>query len=301
MELRPLRYLVAVAEQGSISAAARSLHVAQSAISEQLANLEYEIGVPLFTRRSRKTVLTAAGELFLEEARGILRSADQAIETARRAHRGDVGRLRVGFFAGGMGVDFPQLIQAFRKKAPDVQLSLLEMTPTHQWHALVNGSIDIGFTRRLEPEFHTLLNSEIIQQDPIVAILPKNHPCAPGPVNLKELANDPFIVSSRETSPAVFDKLIELCSEAGFSPRIASVCSVWSSVVLMVQAGEGVALLPLNQQQFVTDDLAFCALNSKNAFVEFVMAWSPERDNNLIQTFRKLAHEHAVRGKIPGT
>jgi DNA-binding transcriptional LysR family regulator len=299
MELRPLRYLVAVAEHGSISGAARNLHIAQSAISEQLANLEYEIGVPLFTKRSRKTVLTSAGELFLEEARQILSSASHAIEIARRAHRGEVGRLRIGFFAGGMGVDFPHLIQAFRKKAPDVQLSLLEMAPTQQWHALVDGSIDIGFTRRLEPEFHSLLSSEVIQQDPIVAILPKNHRCAPGPVNLKDLAQDPFIVSSRETSPAVFDKLIELCSEAGFSPRIASVCSVWSSVVLMVQAGEGVALLPLNQQQFVTDDLAFCALKSKNAFVEFVMAWSPGRDNNLILTFRNLAHEHAVRDNSP--
>jgi DNA-binding transcriptional LysR family regulator len=294
MELRHLRYLIAVAEEGSFSAAARILHVAQSAISEQIANLEEEIGVPLFTRQSRKTKLTAPGELFLKEARRILINADRAIHIARRAHGGEIGELRVGFFAGGMGVDLPHLIQAFRKMAPDVQLSLVEMTPTQQWRALIEGVIDVGFTRRLEPEFRTKLRSEVIKQDPIIAILPRNHPAAPGPVDLKDLAHEPFIVSSRETSPAAFDKLIELCSEAGFSPRIASVCSVWSSVVLMVQAGEGISLLPLNQQQFRTEDLTFCPLKAKNAFIEFVMAWSPERDNNLIRLFRKLAHEHVT-------
>jgi DNA-binding transcriptional LysR family regulator len=97
------------------------------------------------------------------------------------------------------------------------------------------------------------------------------------------------VLSSRATSSAVFDKAIELCSEAGFSPRIASISSVWSSVVLMVQAGEGIALLPLNEQQFRTRDLAFCPLKAKNAFVEFVMAWSPQRDNPLMRSFRQLA------------
>jgi DNA-binding transcriptional LysR family regulator len=116
----------------------------------------------------------------------------------------------------------------------------------------------------------------------------------PGPVDLRDLAQERFVLSSRETSPAVFDKVIELCSEAGFSPHIASISSVWSSVVLMVQAGEGISLLPLNEQQFRTRDLAFCPLKAKNAFVEFVMAWSPQRDNTLISSFRELALMHTA-------
>jgi len=177
-----------------------------------------------------------------------------------------------------------------------VQLSLVEMTSTHQWEALVKGDIDVGFTRRIEPEFRSDLRSELVQQDPIVAILPKDHPAAPGPVDLRDLANDPFVLSAREVSPAVFDKVIELCSEAGFSPRIASISSVWASVVLMVQAGEGVSLLPLNQQQFRTPELAFCPLKSKSAFVEFVMVWSPRHDSNLNRSFRSLAKLHATAG-----
>jgi DNA-binding transcriptional LysR family regulator len=294
MELRHLRYLVAVAEQGSFSGAARTLHIAQSAISEQLADLEHEIGVPLFSRSPRKTTLTAAGKIFLAEARRTLADAEHAIQLAQRVHRGEAGILRIGFFAGGTGVNFPRLIQTFRKHYPDVQLSLVEMTSTQQWRALVEGRIDVGFTRRLEPEFRPELRSVLIQQDPIVAILPKNHRVVPGPVDLRDLAQERFVLSSRETSPAVFDKVIELCSEAGFSPHIASISSVWSSVVLMVQAGEGISLLPLNEQQFRTRDLAFCPLKAKNAFVEFVMAWSPQRDNTLISSFRELALMHTA-------
>jgi DNA-binding transcriptional LysR family regulator len=296
MELRHLRYFVAVADEGTFSGASRILHVAQSAISEQLANLEQEIGVSLFSRSPRKTTLTAAGEVFLVEARRILDSADRAVESAQKVHRGEGGSLRIGFFAGGMGVNFPRLIQTFRKQHQAVRLSMVEMTSMQQWEALSEGKIDVGFTRRLEPEFSSELRSVVLHDDPIFAIVPKHHRVVPGPVDLCDLANESFVLSSRETSPAVYDKAIELCSEAGFSPRIVSISSVWSSVVLMVQAGEGIGLLPVNQQQFRTADLAFCPLKAKNAFVEFVMVWSQRRDDILIRSFRQLALMHARKG-----
>lgn len=289
-----MRYLVAAAEQGSFSGAARRLHVAQSAISEQLADLEKEIGAQLFTRSSRKTGLTPAGELFLKEARRILADSENAIEIARRAHRGEIGNLNIGFFAGSVGVNFPRLIRSFRKQHPGIRLSLIELTSTRQWQALVAGEIDIGFTRRVEPEFRTELLSELIHQDPIVAIVPRDHPVVPGPVDLHDLAGESFVLPSRDTSPAVFDKVIELCSEAGFSPRISSISTVWSSVAMMVQAGEGISLLPLNEQQSRTRDLAFCPLVAKNAFVEFVMAWSPQHDSDLNRSFRKLVKTHSA-------
>jgi DNA-binding transcriptional LysR family regulator len=299
MELRHLRYFVAVSEYGSFSAAANRLRIAQSAISEQLANLESEIGVPLFTRTSRKASLTPAGRLFLEEAKRVLASALNAIEIAQQAHLGKIGTLRIGVFAGATGVSFPRLIRQFRKKHPGVQLSLIEMTSGHQWQALSKGQIDVGFTRRIEPEFRAELRSEPIQQDPIVAVLPKNHPAAAtGLVNLRDLANEPFVLSSRETSPSLFDKVIELCSEAGFSPRIASTSTVWSSVVMMVQAGEGVALLPINQQQYRNRDLTFSPLKNKNAFIEFVIAWSPQHDTPLNRSFRELAKTHAAGSNV---
>jgi DNA-binding transcriptional LysR family regulator len=286
MELRHLRYFCTAAEQGSFSKTARLLYVSQSAISEQIGDLEAEIGVKLFHREGRRTELTAAGEVFFEEAKTVLAAARQATERAKGAARGEVGTLKIGFFAGGIGQNFTRIVKRFRKQFPGVRLSLVEMTPTQQWQALVEGTIDLGFTRRLEPRYVDLLSWERIRQDHIVAVLPKNHPLAPGPVNLRDLARESFVLSSRETSPAVFDKVIELCSEAGFSPKIASISTVWSSVVLLVQAGEGISLLPLNHQQNRTNDLAFCPLTAKNAWVDLIIAWSPKRDNAIMQSFR---------------
>lgn len=289
MELRHLRYLVAVVDGGSFSGAARILHVAQSAISEQLANLEHEINVPLFSRLSKKAVLTAAGEVFVQEARRTLADADHAVEVAQRVHRGESGTLRIGFFTGGMGAIFPQLIRVFRQQFPEVQICLLEMTPTQLWTALLEGKIDVGFTRRLEPEFSLELRAVVLQRDPIMAVLPAGHRAVPGPVDLRGFAHERFVVLSHATSPPLFDRVIELCAEAGFSPQIVSIPSMWSSVVLMVRAGEGIALLPPNEKPFGGSDLVYCPLLAKNAFLDFVMCWSPRHDSSLISSFRAVA------------
>jgi DNA-binding transcriptional LysR family regulator len=288
MELRHLRYFHAVAEQGSFSKAARSLYISQSAISEQVADLEREIGVKLFDRDGRSIILTAAGQVFLDEARTVLVAAKHAVERAQGAQRGEIGTLRIGFFAGGIGTNFTKTVRRFRRQYPGVRLSLVEMTPAQQWQALVEGRIDIGFTRRLEPQYLEELSWELVRQDPMVAVLPRDHPLAPGPVHVRDLAGEPFVMSSRETSPAVFDKVIELCSEAGFSPKIASISTVWSSVVLLVQAGEGISMLPSNHQESRANDLAFCPLTAENAHVDLIIAWSPKRDSVVMQSFRAL-------------
>src|SRR6266702_4336983 len=197
MELRHLRYFTAAAEHGSFSKAARKLYVSQSAISEQISDLEREMGVTLFRRDGRSTVLTAAGEVFLSEAREVLVAADHAVEMAQGAERGEIGTLRIGFFAGGIGSNFTKIVRRFRRQYPGVRLSLVEMTPTQQWQALVEGRIDVGFTRRLEPQFLDELMWETIRQDEIVAVLPKSHPLVAGsntpkPVHVRDLAGERF-------------------------------------------------------------------------------------------------------------
>ena len=293
MELRHLRYLVAVAEHGSVSRAARALHVSQSAVSEQIADLEREIEVSLFDRAFRSIRLTPHGELFLVEARKTLEAAKHAIKVAQGSQRGEVGELRIGFFAAGLGASFPKVIRAFRKKHPHVRLILEELQPTRQWQALLDGSIDIGFTRRLESPYSEELESETIRHDPVVAVLPKDHPLAPGPVDIRDLARESFVLSARETSPALFDKVIELCSEAGFSPNIAAISSVWTSVALLVEAGVGISLLPENLHRDPTHDLAFCKLTSPHASIELVMAWKKVRETPVLDSLRKLARGSA--------
>lgn len=294
MELRHLRYFVAVADQESFSRAARRLFVSQSSISEQISDLEAEIGVPLLVRGHRRTVVTEAGKTFLEHARRILADAENAVLATRRTSTGETGSLRIGFFSGGVGIEFPHLIRKFRERHPKVSLSLQEMNSMQQWRSLAEGRIDIGFTRMPEAGLRKELAFEVIQYDPIVAILPQNHRCAQNTtLDLRELANERFIVTSREVSPAVFDKVIDLCSEAGFTPNIVSLSTVWSSVIMMVQAGEGIALLPLNQQQFQMNDLAFVPVDSKNRYIEFGICWSTRNQTPILDSFQQLLRSHA--------
>ncbi|WP_263410795.1 LysR family transcriptional regulator [Terriglobus tenax] len=296
MELRHLRYFVAVAESGGFSRAARRLYVSQSALSEQIADLEAELGVQLFDRSRLRAALTAPGELFLKEARKVLGSADQAMKVARDSASGDLGEIRIGFFTGGVGPNFSRLIQRFRQAHPRVRISLHEMIPALQWKALAEGRIDIAFTRRLGVSNDAHLRVEVLRKDPLYAVLPRNHPLAPGPVDVRALANERFVLCVRETSPALFDKVIEMCSEAGFSPEIANTANVWSSIVMLVQAGEGISILPTNTlQELPKSGLAFCPLKQKNAWVELVMAWSPERESTVLHHLQQIIREAGGR------
>ena len=174
MELRHLRYLVAVAEQQSFSRAAAHLHVSQSAISEQMADLEDEVGVRLLERGHRRTDLTEPGKIFLEHAQRVLEMSRTAVLEAQRAERGQVGTLRIGFFAGGVGDGFPALIRNFRDTHPGVELTLMEMHVTEQWRALQDGRIDLAFTRVPEPQMRREIFGTVLREleagriDPVI-------------------------------------------------------------------------------------------------------------------------------------
>jgi DNA-binding transcriptional LysR family regulator len=160
MELRHLRYFTGVAENGGFARAARLLHVAQSAISEQIRDLEEELGVPLFDRTNRRVALTEHGNRFLEDARAVLAAAARATANIQRSIRGEIGTLTVGFFVGGTGTFFPAIIKDFRTRFPGVQVTLVEMAPGMQHAALLSSAIDIGFTRPLQPSEAAVLRSE---------------------------------------------------------------------------------------------------------------------------------------------
>jgi DNA-binding transcriptional LysR family regulator len=288
MELRHLRYFCAVAEHQGFSRSARALHVSQSAISEQISDLEREIGVPLLVRGQQKTRLTPQGEVFVVEARKALAAADQAVETVRRSARGEIGTLNIGFFNGGTGPDVPAIIKDFRRLHPGVRVSVTDMVPGLQSSALVEGGIDVGFTRPLETPFDQLLSSELLYLDRLVAVLPKDDPRARGSVNLKNLAGERFVLVARESSPSLFGKILALCSEAGFAPQIVGVGVAWASVVMLVEAGEGIAILPSNLRHGVSRNLAFCPLTNRGASIGLIIAWSPAREDPVLSTFLNL-------------
>jgi len=288
MELRHLRYFCAVATHLGFSSSARALNISQSAISEQISALEREVGVPLLARGQQKTRLTMQGEVFLAEAKKVLAAADEAVEKARRSARGEIGTLNIGFFNGGTGPDVPAIIKDFRRLYPGVRVSVADMLPGAQSTALVDGTVDVGFTRPLETPFDQLLHSELLYLDPLVAVFPTDHPQARGPVDLKTLARERFVLVKRESSPSLFGRILALCSEAGFSPQIVTTGAAWASVVMLVEAGEGIAILPSNLQHGASKNLAFCPLTDRGAAIGLVMAWSPQRESPVLRAFLNL-------------
>ncbi len=296
MELRHLRYFVSTAEGGSFSAASRLLHVAQSAISEQIADLEQELGGPLLERGSRRLRLTAPGEVFLVEARRILETSDRAVELTRQSMRGQIGTLSVGFFLWGAGGFFPRIIREYRKLHPGVRLSLSEMSAPVQMEALTSGKIDVGFTRPLEPPFDRSLREDLLYQDPIVAVLPRSHRLATNrKIQLADFAGEPFVINDRANAPRLHDSILALCASAGFSPNVVNASAMWSGVLTLVESGEGVALVPSGVRHLRTRDLVFCELAPRTSYVGLSLAWNPENSSPIQQGFLRLVRENKDR------
>jgi DNA-binding transcriptional LysR family regulator len=289
MELRHLRYFTAVAENGGIGRASRLLNVSQSAISETVRDLELELGVPLFDRSNRRIRLTYHGEQFLEDAKAVLASADKAIANVRKSVRGEIGTLTIGFFVGSIGTLFPSIIKEFRRRVEGVQISLVEMAPSMQTSALQSGAIDIGFTRPVEPVHAFFLRSECFETEPLYAVLPKNHSLAKQrSIYMRELTMERFILNDRKYSPALFDKIISLCAEAGFSPTIVTTATVLSGVIALVEAGEGIAILPHGSKIFRNDALMFIPIADPSASIDIVVAWSPQHETPVLRPFLEL-------------
>ena len=292
VELRHLRYFTAVAEHGGIGTTARILHVAQSAISEQIRDLESELGVALFDRKNRRIRLTYHGQQFLKDAREVLAAADRSVANVQKSTRGEIGTLTIGFFIGGTGTFFSGLIKEFRHRFREVQLSLVEMAPAMQHRALETGAIDIAFTRPVQPAYATLLRSEPFKTEPFYAVMPRRHPLATKRrIFIRELTDELFILNDRNHSPATFDKVIRLCMEAGFSPKIGSTATVSPGVIALVEAGEGVAILPEGSRKLGSDEVAFVPLADNDARIELVIAWSARHESPVLRSFLELARK----------
>jgi DNA-binding transcriptional LysR family regulator len=246
MELRHLRYFVAVAEELHFGRAAERLHIAQPPLSRQIRDLERELGTPLFTRDARGVELTPAGRAFLPEARLTLAQAERAQRTAQRAARGETGRLRVGFVdAATYSGILPDVLAFFRMHLPSIGLSLLEMDLPQQADALRDGRIDLGIVHNPPADAERWLRVETVFHDPLIAALPRGHGLASQKrLSLSDLADEAFVLFPRPVAPMLYDDVIARCRAAQFSPRIVQEAVGWHTVVSLVSAGIGIALVP---------------------------------------------------------
>ncbi|MBU6486798.1 MAG: LysR family transcriptional regulator [Burkholderiales bacterium] len=244
MELRHLRYFIAVAELRSVRAASEQLHVTQPAISRQIQDLEEAVGAALFERTPRGLTLTPAGQAYLSEARDILARVDGANRLARRIASGVEGHLRIGFVenAAWSGI-VSHALSAFEQAAPNVALELTPMNTPEQLDALAAGRLDGGFCYRFGAMPEGIGSVHVLDQNVVLAV-PEAWPHGNAtPVAAHELAGKPFIAFPRRVYPAYYDRLLSACAERGLTLDIRQEASTETAILSLVSAGMGAAIV----------------------------------------------------------
>lgn len=262
MELRHLRYFVVVAEELHFGRAAEKLSISQPPLSQQIQQLEREIGAKLFHRTSRQVELTEAGRVFLDDARQILRSVDQATGDVKRAARGELGRIGIGFVASATYDVLPDILRRFRSEYQDIALDLFELHSAEQGTALRDRRIDVAFSRPplTDDDFAT----EPVTTEELVAAVPETHALArsTSPLRLVELASEPFILFPRNPLPSYADFVVRVCEAAGFTPGIAQETQQMQTALSLVSAGLGVTLVPSSVQKLKRSGVAYLPLTA---------------------------------------
>lgn len=259
VELRLLRYFVAVAEELHFGRAAQRLGIAQPPLSQQIGRLEELVGHRLLDRRPR-VALTEAGRVLLGPARRALQVVEHGVEATRRAGRGESGIVTVGFAASTMLTALPEVFREYRTRYPGVELRLREMSTSAQMEALVTGSIDVGFLREPSPEPGILVQP--VLREPFVAALPPGHPLArDGLLHTSALRDERFVLFPRSVAPTLYEQVIAACRAGGFHPRQVQEAREWLTIVSLVDAGLGVSLVPASFQRLRWGGVSYHALD----------------------------------------
>ncbi|HEY5769480.1 MAG TPA: LysR substrate-binding domain-containing protein [Terrimicrobium sp.] len=294
MELRHLRYFVAVAEELSFTKAAEKLRLAQPSITRQVRNLEAEIGVRLLDRAKNRVTLTDEGRAFLFDSKKLLAMCAESVAAVQRMNRGESSQLNIGYVANIHYGLLPATLGAFRKLCPRVALNLFDMTSAQQFEALDSHKIDLGFVG-LSPALsgHDLL-SERVTHDTILVALPALHPLAEKPkIKLSDLTPHFFIGMSAKTHPGAREWLIETCQSAGFAARILQEADVEPTAIKFVADGLGVAFIPEQVTALPHAGVVFRPLYPPLRR-ESTMAWSADNPSkplkDYIQIVKELSH-----------
>ena len=275
MELRHLRYFVAVAEELNFGRAAERLRIAQPPLSRQIRDLEREVGAALFERVPRGVELTPAGRAFLPEARLTLAQAERAQRSAQRAAQGETGRLRVGFVeaATHSGI-LPDVLSFFRAHLPSVGLSLFELDPLRQAEAFQDGRIDVGILHSPPLDAARWLRVEPIYAEPVILALPKSHVLAGrSRLALASLTDESFVSVPRVVAPEMYDDIVASCRRAGFSPRIVQEAAGWHTLASLVSAGVGVGVVPRSIAEFQQPGVVYRGVRALEVEMSLAAAW----------------------------
>jgi len=290
VELRQLRYFVAVAEELHFGRAAIRLGIAQPPLSQQIQRLERLLDARLLDRTSRRVQLTPAGQALLAGARRVLSGAEEALEAARRAGRGESGNLRVAFAATVMFLALPRIIRAFRDRYPEVHLDLREMPTGPQLAALHAGDIEIGFVR--EPQPDPELEIVTVMREPLRIAVHRGHPLAASPtLAVRDLAHEPFVLFPADLAPGLHAQVLGLCRAAGFTPNVVEESRELYTSVSLVEAGLGVSILPASVEKLGWTGVRYRPIPSASAETRIAAAWRRDRRGPVVETFMGVVRE----------
>ncbi len=292
MELRHLRAFTAVAEELHFGRAAHRLHLAQPALSQQVKQLEQDVGTVLLERTTRQVRLTPAGAVFLEHAHRILREAALARESVLVTERGERGELRVGVTGVITWRLLPRMARAYRQRYPLVRLELSpSVFSAAQVSALIDGRIDVGFLRAPVPAGP--LASRVILNESLTAVLPQDHPLAGEPeVDLADLADENFVSYVSMQGSALRDAAVHACFSAGFTPRVVQEAPDTHTVVALVGASVGVALMPASAETLQIEGVVFTPIaGGVDVRVPIALAWREGDTSPVLAGFLATAEE----------
>ena len=290
IEIRHLRYFIAVAEELHFGRAATRLNIAQPPLSQQIRRLEEMLGHALFLRTSREVRLTAAGEELLERARHTLRKIDADVSAVKRIGRGEAGALTVGFVGSGMLTALPKMLGRYRRQYPQVDLQLREFYTAGLVDALLNGTVDVGFLR--DAGDIDGLHVETLLAEPFVVVLPRKHVLAQQKtVAVKSLQHEPFVLFARSYGSVAWKKTIDVCEAHGFTPRVVQEAPHWLTIMSLVGAGLGVTIAPACVKKLSVPDAVCRKLRPQAQLTHLELAFRVNEARPIARAFSELARQ----------
>ncbi len=284
MELRHLRYFVAVAEELHFSKAAKRLNISQPPLSYQIAQLEEIVGAKLLNRTNRAVELTEAGKYFLENTYHLFNMLERTCEETRRIAQGEAGQLIIGF-SGSWSSKLLKFLRYYRSKFPNIKVLLQQSSTSSQVKSLLKKQIDVGI---LAPPIDSAsLNLRTIHLVPFYAALPSSHPLAQKktPLDLGELKDEPFIMSPRKIGPGYYDTIISMCHQAGFSPNIIQEAEGVFTILTLVSTEIGVSLVSKLALEHPKEGVVFRALKNNSIKMNLSLAWRKNEESPIIKAF----------------
>lgn len=261
--------------------------MAQPPLSQQIRQFEDELGFELFQRTKRRVQLTDAGRVFLDESRSILNQLDEAVKAAQRASRGEQGEIAIGFVSSASYSILPPLLRQFRHACPGVHVVLQELTTDQQIERLRDKQIDVGFVR--PPIEDPDLTSTTILKEPLVVALPERHPLTQsGAIALSTLASESFILFPRPLAPGLYDQVIGLCQKARFSPKVVQEAIQMQTIVSLVAADIGIAIVPRSLQNLQRTGVVYKELTEPTPEAAIALAWRRDVRSPVVQRFLDL-------------